>query len=71
MNPLLTRLHPYPFERWRELTLGVQHRGGLAPIGLGIGEPRHATPELVKQALREGVDLLTVYPPTAGSRVQT
>jgi hypothetical protein len=23
MNPLLARLHPYPFERWRELTADI------------------------------------------------
>ena len=51
MNPLLARLHPYPFERWRELTVGVQHRGDLSPISLGIGEPRHATPALIEQAI--------------------
>lgn len=40
MNPLLDRLHLYPFERWRELTQGVLPNPALAPISLGIGEPR-------------------------------
>ena len=66
MNPLLARLHPYPFERWRELTIGVQHRGDLAPISLGIGEPRHATPALIEQALVASLKGLSVYPPTIG-----
>ena len=66
MNPLLGRLHPYPFERWRALSADIRPSRDHAPIGLGIGEPRHATPELIKDALREGVDRLTVYPPTAG-----
>jgi N-succinyldiaminopimelate aminotransferase len=66
MNPLLARLHPYPFERWRELTAGVQHRGGLAPISLGIGEPRHPTPPLIEQAINASLKGLSVYPPTIG-----
>jgi N-succinyldiaminopimelate aminotransferase len=66
MNPLLSRLHPYPFERWRELTQGIQHRGGLRPISLGIGEPRHATPRLIEDALLGSMKGLSVYPPTIG-----
>jgi N-succinyldiaminopimelate aminotransferase len=66
MNPLLARLHPYPFERWRELTLGIQHRGALAPISLGIGEPRHPTPALIEAALTASLKGLSVYPPTIG-----
>jgi N-succinyldiaminopimelate aminotransferase len=66
MNPLLARLHPYPFERWRELTVGVQHRGNLSPISLGIGEPRHATPALIEQAITGSLKGLSVYPPTIG-----
>jgi len=66
MNPLLARLHPYPFERWRELTLGVQHRGKLAPISLGIGEPRHPTPPLIQQAITASLAGLSVYPSTIG-----
>ncbi|HEY6352907.1 MAG TPA: aminotransferase class I/II-fold pyridoxal phosphate-dependent enzyme, partial [Burkholderiaceae bacterium] len=66
MNPQLARLHPYPFERWRQLTVGVQHRGDLSPIGLGIGEPRHATPALIEQAITGSLQGLSVYPPTIG-----
>ena len=56
MNPLLARLHPYPFERLRALTADIAPNPAYAPIGLGIGEPRHATPALVKSALAEGLD---------------
>ncbi len=66
MNPLLGKLHPYPFERWRALTHGISANPAYRPISLGIGEPRHATPDLVKQALVAGLDGLSVYPPTAG-----
>ena len=47
MNPLLGKLHPYPFESWRELTRGITPNPALRSISLGIGEPRHAAPELV------------------------
>ena len=66
MNPLLGKLHPYPFERLRELTRGIVPNPDFSPIGLGIGEPRHATPELIKNALRASLDGLATYPATAG-----
>ncbi len=66
MNPLLGRLHPYPFERWRELTRHITPNPALRPIGLGIGEPRHATPALVEEALVQGLKTLSAYPATAG-----
>ena len=66
MNPLLSRLHPYPFERLRELSAGIVPSKDHAPIGLGIGEPRHATPALIEQALMGSLSGLSLYPPTAG-----
>ncbi len=66
MNPRLSRLHAYPFERWRALTADIRPNPALEPISLGIGEPRHPTPDVVKDALREGVDRLSSYPPTIG-----
>jgi N-succinyldiaminopimelate aminotransferase len=66
MNPLLQRLNPYPFERLRELTRDIQPNPAFKPISLGIGEPRHATPELVKQALMQGLSALSAYPATGG-----
>ena len=66
MNPLLQTLHPYPFERWRALARHVVPHPGHAPISLGIGEPRHPTPELVKRALTASLAKLAAYPPTAG-----
>ena len=66
MNPLLDRLHPYPFERWRELTQGVVPNPALAAISLGIGEPRHATPALIEEAIVRGLAGLSKYPATLG-----
>ncbi len=66
MNPLLGKLHPYPFERLRALTAGITPNPACKPISLGIGEPRHATPALVEEAMVAGLQGLSVYPPTAG-----
>ena len=69
MNPLLARLHPYPFERWRELTRDITPAPHLSPISLGIGEPKHATPALVEEALVKAFPGLSSYPATAGEPV--
>lgn len=66
MNPNLARLQPYPFEKLRRLLDGIAPPA-LAHINLSIGEPKHATPELVRQALVSHLDGLAVYPATLGS----
>jgi N-succinyldiaminopimelate aminotransferase len=66
MNPLLARLHPYPFERWRELTRDITPAAHLSPISLGIGEPKHATPALIEDALVRALPGLSSYPATLG-----
>ena len=66
MNPLLSRLQPYPFERLRALTRDITPNPAYKPISLGIGEPRHPTPALVKQALVDHLGGLAHYPATAG-----
>ncbi len=67
MNPLLATLQPYPFERLRQLFLGVQPNPTLRPISLGIGEPKHATPQFIKNAMVKALDTgLAGYPGTAG-----
>jgi len=66
MNPLLERLQPYPFERLKLLFSTVSPCAKYAPISLGIGEPRHATPQLVLDALASSTEALSSYPATAG-----
>ena len=51
MNPLLSHLQPYPFERLRKLFEGVTPNAAYRPISLGIGEPKHATPQFIQDAL--------------------
>jgi len=67
VNPLLEKLQPYPFEKLRALTAGNTPPASLPPINLQIGEPRHPTPALVKDALARALDGLASYPLTAGT----
>ena len=66
MNPLLSRLQPYPFQRLRQLHAGITPNPVYSPISLGIGEPRHATPQLIKDALTGSLAGLASYPGTLG-----
>ncbi len=66
MNPRLDHLKPYPFERLRALLAGVEPPPGLRQISLGIGEPQHPTPALIKDALAANVPGLARYPATLG-----
>ena len=66
MNPLLSRLQPYPFERLRQLHAHIVPNPAYRPISLGIGEPRHATPQLIKDALTGSLAGLAGYPGTQG-----
>ena len=65
MNLRLSQLQPYPFEKLRALLAGLTPSG--TPVRLSIGEPQHATPDLIRDALVRHVDGLSVYPTTAGS----
>jgi N-succinyldiaminopimelate aminotransferase len=62
VNPLLGKLNPYPFERLRALIGGPP-----AGINLSIGEPKHPTPRLIKDALTGALDGLAIYPATVGT----
>ncbi|MGL1833821.1 succinyldiaminopimelate transaminase [Rhodocyclaceae bacterium SMB388] len=66
MNPNLDRLHPYPFEKLRALFDGIVPTADLAPIRLSIGEPRHATPAFIIQAVADNLSGLASYPSTQG-----
>ena len=67
MNPLLSKLQPYPFERLRQLFASATPNPALRHISLGIGEPKHATPPFIMQALSDALGTgLAGYPATAG-----
>jgi N-succinyldiaminopimelate aminotransferase len=67
VNPNLARLQPYPFEKLRRLLEGVTP-AALPHVNLSIGEPKHPTPELIRQAIVAHLDGLAVYPATLGSQ---
>jgi N-succinyldiaminopimelate aminotransferase len=66
LNRLLDSLQPYPFERLRALLKGVEPPATLRPISMSIGEPKHAAPARVRDAMVAALDGLSSYPPTAG-----
>ncbi|APW38336.1 succinyldiaminopimelate transaminase [Rhodoferax koreense] len=76
MNPLLAKLQPYPFERLKQLFASVTPNPAYRPISLGIGEPKHATPPFLQQAMAAAITSpiassgassgLAAYPATAG-----
>jgi N-succinyldiaminopimelate aminotransferase len=67
MNPNLDLLQPYPFQRLRELFAGITPNPAYSAINLSIGEPKHATPQLIKDALTQNLAGLATYPTTVGS----
>ena len=67
MNPDLQLLQPYPFQKLTRLFGEVTPNAALKPISLHIGEPKHATPQFIKDALVAGLDGLAKYPTTTGS----
>jgi N-succinyldiaminopimelate aminotransferase len=67
VNPLLSKLQPYPFEKLRQLFGGVTPNPDFSAISLGIGEPKHPTPTFIQQALADNLSGLATYPTTAGS----
>ena len=66
MNPALAQLRPYPFERLRALLAGAKPPADLTHISLSIGEPRHAPPQFVLDALTANLAGYGSYPTTAG-----
>lgn len=67
MNDRLALLRPYPFERLDALLRGISPPPGRNVHRLSIGEPRHAPPRIVEEALGNAMDLLGKYPSTRGS----
>lgn len=65
MNPSLSLLHPYPFEKLNQLLADVK-TPDLPLIPLTIGEPQHPAPDFVKQCLSENFHHLSTYPTSKG-----
>jgi len=67
MNPDLERLQSYPFQKLSMLLEGIRPDPSRKLIPLYIGEPKHPTPEFIKQALVDHLDGMASYPLTVGS----
>ena len=67
MNPDLSRLQPYPFQRLASLCGDITPAAAYSPIRLSIGEPKHDTPPFIHDALTRHLGGLSHYPTTQGS----
>lgn len=67
MNSNLTKLQPYPFEKLTKLTFQIEANTQLKSISLAIGEPKHPTPAIIKDALNLNINELSKYPTTRGT----
>jgi N-succinyldiaminopimelate aminotransferase len=67
MNPDLNLLQPYPFQKLAALFREVHPNAAYRAISLSIGEPKHATPQFIRDALTANLAGLANYPTTAGS----
>ena len=71
INPKLTKLQSYPFERLNKLLAEDQPNTLLRPLNLSIGEPKHRPPEFVIEELMSESAMnssLSQYPATKGSQ---
>jgi N-succinyldiaminopimelate aminotransferase len=66
MNPDLSQLHPYPFEKLAALKAAVSAPAQLTDIMLSIGEPKHEPPAFVLETLVKNLGKLSNYPTTKG-----
>ena len=68
MNPRLAALHPYPFEKLRQLlSTGDVSVSDFSPIDLSLGEPKHPPPPCVVEAMIQALPAgLACYPSTKG-----
>ncbi|MGH8426472.1 MAG: succinyldiaminopimelate transaminase [Gammaproteobacteria bacterium] len=66
MNPDIRLLKPYPFERLATLLADATPPADRTPIALSIGEPRHAPPDFIVEALKRHAGELASYPTARG-----
>jgi N-succinyldiaminopimelate aminotransferase len=66
VNGRLSQLAAYPFERLARLKAGTTPPATLPHIALSIGEPKHAPPAFVIEALQQNLAKLDSYPVTVG-----
>lgn len=67
MNPDLSLLQPYPFEKLATLVADVQPPADKTAISLSIGEPKHPVPGVILAAYQQALEGIGKYPTTMGS----
>ncbi len=66
MNPFLAELKEFTFTRLARLLQNLTPPAGVKPINLSIGEPKHPTPQFIRDAIGQNTTGLSQYPPTKG-----
>ena len=67
-NRDLDHLTDYPFDRLRTLLGGIKPPASSEPVIMSLGEPQHAAPALIQEAVAAHADGWAKYPPVAGSK---
>jgi len=67
INPSLSLLSDYPFQRLRDLLDHHPIPDEMSPLALSIGEPQHQPPQLLQEALNDHATSWNKYPPIAGT----
>ncbi|MCP4996337.1 MAG: succinyldiaminopimelate transaminase [Gammaproteobacteria bacterium] len=67
MNPDLSKLQPYPFQKLTGIKRGLRPPVGVTHVSLSIGEPRHPTPSFIREQLQGDLHQLSAYPTTRGT----
>ncbi len=67
LNPRLSVLPEYPFDRLRALLDGIEPPGGSEPVVMSVGEPRHAPPPVIAEVFADSASLWGRYPPGDGT----
>ncbi len=67
LNDRLSRIGAYPFDRLRSLLGGIEPADGLVPVPFSLGEPRHAPPAMIRDAILADDALWGRYPPMRGT----
>ncbi|MBI5198221.1 MAG: succinyldiaminopimelate transaminase [Nitrospirae bacterium] len=66
MNGRIAQLSDYPFQRLSRLKEGIVPPPNQSPVDLSLGEPKHATPAFIREALIAALPALQTYPVTKG-----
>lgn len=66
MNERLQNLPTYPMVQLASWNQEIAARGQMV-YDFGTGDPREPTPQILRQAMIDGIDEVSQYPPTAGT----